>query len=309
MNNKVLIIGSMALDTVETPFGRVEDAVGGAGVYAATAASLPAPGRLGGVIGDDFPQTALTELEERGVDLTGVQRIPGAQSFRWSGEYHYDMSQADTRDTQLNVFADFDPTLPPQWRDCDYVFLANIQPSLQLKVLQQVNSPMLTMSDTMNLWIETAREELLEVLSRVDVAAMNDAEIRQLTDEPNLAKAAQEVLQMGPQYVLVKKGEYGAALISAQGHFSLPCYPLPTVIDPTGAGDSFAGGFIGFLAWLGQTEEEHLRQAMAIGTVTAAACVEDFSISGLSRLTVSDLYQRYEALREMVEFAACPLEF
>lgn len=307
MNNKVLIVGSMALDTVETPLGRVEDAVGGAGLYAATAASLLAPVCLVGVIGDDFPQEALTELQQRGVDLTGVQQVAGAQSFRWSGEYHYDMNEADTLDTQLNVFADFDPTLPAQCRDCGYVFLANIQPSLQLKVLDQVNSPVLTMSDTMNFWIENARDELLEVLSRVDVAAMNDSEIRQLTGEPNLAKAAEEVLNMGPQYVLLKKGEYGASLVSEQGQFCLPCYPLPTVIDPTGAGDSFAGGFIGFLAWLGQAEEEHLRQAIAIGTVTAAACVEDFSINGLRRLTVSDLYRRYEALREMVRFAECPL--
>lgn len=308
MNNNVLIVGSMALDTVETPFGRVEDAVGGAGVYAATAASLLTPVCLVGIIGDDFPEAALSDLEKRGVDLAGVQRVPGAQSFRWSGEYHYDMGEADTRDTQLNVLADFDPILPVAWQDCGFVFLANIQPSLQLKVLDQVNSPVLTMSDTMNFWIENARDDLLEVLSRVDVAAMNDAEIRQLTGQPNLARAAQEILQMGPQYLVLKKGEYGVSLVSAYGHFSLPCYPLPTVIDPTGAGDSFAGGFIGFLAWLGQVEEEHLRQALAIGTVTASACVEDFSVNGLRRLTVTHLYRRYEALREMVHFAACPLE-
>ncbi len=307
MNNKVLIVGSMALDTVQTPFGRVEDAVGGAGVYAATAASLLAPVCLVGVIGDDFPSEALDDLQERGVDLTGVQQVAEAQSFQWSGQYEYDMGEADTLDTQLNVFADFDPVLPAGWQDCGYVFLANIQPSLQLKVLDQINSPMLTVSDTMNFWIENARDELLEVLSRVDVAAMNDAEIRQLTEEPNLAQAAQQVLGMGPKYVLIKKGEYGAALVARWGQFCLPSYPLPAVIDPTGAGDSFAGGFIGFLAWSGQAEEEQLRQAMAIGTVTASACVEDFSVEGLQRLTVTHLYRRYETLRGMVHFDECPL--
>ena len=302
MNNKVLIVGSLALDTVQTPLGRVADVVGGAGVYAATAASLLAPVCLVGVIGDDFPQTALDKLQQRGVDLDGVQRVAGTQSFRWSGKYEYDMDEADTLDTQLNVFADFDPTLPPHWQDCGYIFLANIQPSLQLKVLDQITAPVLTVCDTMNFWIENARDELLEVLGRVDVAAMNDAEIRQLTHEPNLAKAALEVLAMGPRYVVIKKGEYGASLVSVDNQFCLPCYPLSTVLDPTGAGDSFAGGFIGFLAWCGQPAEEQLRQAIAIGTVTASACVEDFSVGGLQRLTPDVLYQRYEALREMVEF-------
>ncbi len=308
MNNKVLIVGSLALDTVQTPFGRVEDVVGGAGVYAATAASLLAPVCLVGVIGEDFPQPALDQLAQRGVELAGVQQIAGAQSFRWSGKYQYDMGDAETLDTQLNVFADFDPTLPLAWRDCGYVFLANIQPSLQLKVLSQMTTPVLTVCDTMNFWIQNARDELMEVLAQVDVAAMNDAEIRQLTGKPNLAQAAREVLAMGPRYIIIKKGEYGASLISAHNQFSLPCYPLPTVLDPTGAGDSFAGGFIGFLAWCGQIGEEQLRQAVAIGTITASACVEDFSIGALQRLTPDTLYERYQALRGMVDFAALSAE-
>ena len=308
MNNEVLIVGSLALDTIETPFGRVEEAVGGAGLYAATAASLLAPVHLVGVIGDDFPQQALDDLAQRGVILDGVQRIPGGKSFRWAGRYEYDMNQRTTLETQLNVFADFDPVLPGAARQCDYVFLANILPSLQLKVLAQVEQPRLTVCDTMDLWIETARDELLEVLRQVDVAAMNDAELRQLTGEPNLAKAAGEVLEMGPEYIIIKKGEYGAALVSRDGHFALPCYPLPTVLDPTGAGDSFAGGFIGFLAWAGQVGDEQLRQALAIGTVTASACVEDFSVRALRGLTADQLYKRYEALRGMVAFAEIPLE-
>jgi len=267
-----------------------------------TAASLLAPVHLVGVIGEDFPQQALDELRQRGVVLDGVQVITEGRSFRWSGRYEYDMSEAKTLDTQLNVFADFNPLLPKSARRCGYLFLANILPSLQLKVLDQMQQPRLIICDTMNFWIEQAHDEVLEVFRRVDVAAMNDAELRQLTGEPNLAKAAAELLEIGPDYLIIKKGEYGASLVSAEGHFALPCYPLPTVIDPTGAGDSFAGGFIGFLAWAGETSEQQLRQALAIGTVTASACVEDFSINGLRRLTVDDLYSRYQALREMVRF-------
>ena len=308
MNNEVLIVGSLALDTVETPFGRVEEALGGAGVYAATAAGLLAPVHLVGVIGDDFPQEALDNLTQRGVSLEGVEVIKGGKSFRWSGRYEHDMGEASTLDTQLNVFADFDPVLPEAARQCDFVFLANILPSLQLRVLEQVDQPRLTVCDTMNFWIENARDDLLEVLSRVDVAAMNDAELRQLTGQPNLARAAAEVLAMGPKYLIIKKGEYGASLVSYDRHFALPCYPLPTVIDPTGAGDSFAGGFIGFLAWSGGVGDEQLRQALAIGTVTASACVQDFSVDGLCRLTVEELYERFEALRGMVALEEIPRE-
>jgi sugar/nucleoside kinase (ribokinase family) len=255
-----------------------------------------------GVIGDDFPQQALDELRQRGVSLDGVQVVTGGRSFRWSGRYEYDMTEAETLDTQLNVFADFDPVLPESARHCGYVFLANILPSLQLKVLDQVQQPRLTICDTMNFWIEQARDEVLEVFRRVDVATMNDAELRQLTGEPNLAKAATQLLEIGPDYLIIKKGEYGASLIWDEGHFALPCYPLPTVVDPTGAGDSFAGGLIGFLSWTGGISEQQLRQALAIGTVTASACVEDFSINALRKLTVDSLYKRYEALHEMVRF-------
>ena len=306
MSSPVLIVGSVALDSVETPFGKVERAIGGAGTYASVAASLLAPVRLVGIIGDDFPQDALDMLAARGVDLQGVERVAGGKSFHWSGRYHDDMNTRDTVATELNVFADFNPRLPEGYRETPYVFLANIQPSLQLSVLDQIKSPRFVMLDTMDLWIEGAREELLQLMGRVDLALMNDAEARQLTGTPNLAKAADEVLKLGPKYVVIKKGEYGASLVSAEGHFSLPCYPLPDVRDPTGAGDSFAGGLIGLMAWLGATDEVALRQALACGTVLASACVQDFSISALQRLTVDDLYERYEELRKMVEFDQLP---
>lgn len=306
MSSPVLIVGSVAFDSVETPFGKVDHAIGGAGMYSATAASLLAPVRLVAVIGEDFPAQAIAELNARGVDTEGVQRVPGGKSFYWAGRYEYDMSSAITLDTQLNVFADFNPVLPESYRDSEYVFLANIQPELQLSVLDQVTSPRFVMCDTMNFWITGARESLLQVLSRVDMALLNDAEVRQLTGTPNLARAAQEILDLGPRYLVIKKGEYGASLVSREAQFSLPCYPLPDVVDPTGAGDSFAGGFIGLLAWLDATDPEALRQALACGTVCASACVQDFSLAGLHRLTVDELYRRYEQLRGMTQFCDLP---
>ena len=305
--SSVLIVGSLALDSVTTPFGCREDAWGGAGLYAAAAASLLAPVHLVGVIGDDFPQGALDALAERGVNLAGVEQVPGGESFRWAGEYNYAMDTATTLDTQLNVFADFDPQVPESAREAEFVFLANITPSLQLQVLDQMAGPELVLCDTMNFWIESAREDLLSVLHRVDGAALNDSEIRQLTGTPNLCQAAEQVLEMGPRFVLLKKGEYGASLITREGHFALPCYPLPNVFDPTGAGDSFAGGFIGFLTWLGRSDDDALRQALTIGTVTASACVEAFSWDALLKLTDEGLYARYEELREMVRLEPCPL--
>ncbi|NLO72973.1 MAG: sugar kinase [candidate division WS1 bacterium] len=303
----VLIVGSLALDSVTTPFGDREESWGGAALYSAAAASLLSPVHLVGVIGEDFPAAALEVLAARGVSLDGVQSVPGGKSFRWAGEYTYAMDAATTLDTQLNVFADFNPHVPTSARGAEFVFLANITPVLQLQVLDQMTSPRLVLCDTMNYWIENAREDLLRVLARVDGAAMNDAEVRQLTGTPNLCRAAAEILSLGPRFLLLKKGEYGASLITRQGHFALPSYPLPNVLDPTGAGDSFAGGFIGFLAWVGSTEEATLRQALAIGTVTASACVEAFSWDALLQLTDQDLYSRYEELREMVRLEPCPL--
>jgi len=308
MCSPVLIVGSIALDSVETPFGKVDNAIGGAGVYAATSASLFAPVRLVGVIGDDFPQEALDDLAGRGVDLGGVVKVPGGKTFRWAGSYEYAMAEAQTHDTQLNVFGEFNPVLPEGWGDTRYVFLANILPSVQSAVLDQVGGACFVMCDTMNLWIQTTRDDLLKVLARVDLALMNDAEVRQLTGTPNLAKAALQILDLGPKYVVIKKGEYGASLISREGHFSLPCYPLSTVVDPTGAGDSFAGGLIGYLASCDNCAESDLRRAMAIGTIMASACVEEFSLAGLRAMTAARVTQRYRDLRGIVHFEELGME-
>ncbi len=306
MSSPVLIVGSIALDSVETPFGKLERAIGGAGTYSSFAASLVAPVRLVGVIGEDFPRETLDLLQARGVDLEGVETVPGGKSFHWAGRYEYDMGSAQTLDTQLNVFGDFDPKIPAGYRDTPYVFLANIQPSLQLSVLDQISDPRLVFCDTMNFWIESAKDDLLRVLERVDVALLNDAEARQLTGTPNLAVAAQKVLDIGPRFVVIKKGEYGATLVSREGQFSLPCYPLATVKDPTGAGDSFAGGMIGYMAWRESDSEDDLRQALACGTCCASACVQDFSLKGLEKLTVDELYCRYDDLQSMVQFDKLP---
>lgn len=299
---EVLIVGSMALDTVETPFGKAENIVGGAGVFGSIAASFFAPVNLIGVVGDDYPQESLDFLTERGVCLDGVRVVPGGKTFHWEGRYEYDMSAAETIDTQLGVFDDFNPQVPESYHHSRYVFLANILPSVQLGVIEQVGEGCFVMADTMNFWIERARQDLYKVLERVDLMLLNDAEVRQLTGEPNLARAAQEVLKMGPRYVVIKKGEYGATLVSEAGSFTLPCYPLQSVLDPTGAGDSFAGGFIGYLAWAGQCEDPDLRQATAVGTVMASRCVESFGLDSLAATTTRDIYDRYFDLRGMVEF-------
>lgn len=306
MAEPVLIVGSMALDDIETPFGAAKNAVGGAATYAAFAASLLAPVRLTGVVGDDFPSSALADLSARGVDLAGVQVISGGRSFRWGGRYDFDMNIRETLFTDLGVFADFSPVLPPAWLDTPFVFLANIQPQLQHAVLDQIRTPRFVMADTMNLWIETERAALLNLLRRVDVFLLNDAELRQLAGEHNLAAAAAKVLEMGPRYVVVKKGEYGAALVWRSGHFAVPALPLPDVVDPTGAGDTFAGGMVGMLAWLGETSEPALRQALVVGTAAASLCVQDFGIEALKRVTVAQLYERYETLRAITTFAPCP---
>lgn len=303
----VLIVGSLALDTIETPFGRVDNTVGGAGIYAGLAASLLAPVRLVGAVGDDFPQEMLSTLAQRGVDLEGVTIVEGGRSFRWGGRYYFDMHTRETLFTELGVFADFDPRIPEQWRSTEYVFLANIQPGLQISVLDQVAPPRFVVADTMNFWIERDRDQLLTLLGRIDLLLVNDAEARQLSGEANLCTAASTILGLGPRYVVIKKGEYGASLVSRAGHFALPAMPLPDVTDPTGAGDTFAGGMIGMLAWLDDTSEEALRQALAVGTAVASVCVQDFGVEALRKLSLEMLYERYESLRAMTTFAPCPL--
>jgi len=297
-----LIVGSIALDSVETPFGKVDNALGGAASYASCVASLFAPVRLIGVVGEDFPQEQLDALAERGVDTSHVERVEGGRSFRWAGRYVHDMSQAETLDTQLNVFADFRPEIPPEWRDTEIVFLANIHPALQRCVLEQCGGAQLTIADTMNFWIQGERDELLEVLRRVDVALLNDAEVRQLTGEPALIPAGRDALALGPRYVVIKKGVHGATLLSADSLFSVPSYPVAEVRDPTGAGDSFAGGIAGFLAATEDVREPNLRRALAVGAVMASFACEDFSLRGLWDVTKHDVRQRYDELRQIALF-------
>lgn len=300
----ILIVGSMALDSVRTPIGEVRDALGGAADYSSVAAAFFAPVQLVGVVGDDFPREHLDFLASRNIDLAGVQTIAGGKTFRWAGYYDFDLNIAHTLDTQLNVFADFQPTLPEAYKQAKYVFLANIDPELQLQVLSQVSAPKLTVCDTMNFWIEGKREALLEVLKRVDIAFMNDAEARQLTGQLSVIKAAKALQQIGPKTVIIKKGEHGALLFSGNDHFAAPSYPLEDIADPTGAGDSFAGGFIGYVAAQDDTSTATFRKAVVCGSVMASFNVEDFSLNRLRSLTQDDIAARYRAFKEIAYFEA-----
>ena len=302
----VLVIGSIALDTLETPFGKADEQLGGAGSYFSLAASVLAPVQLVGVVGADMPEQHLDTLRGQGVDLEGVQRVENGKTFRWSGRYEYDMNVAHTLDTQLNVFADFRPNLPETYRETEYVYLANITPSLQLDVLEQVKSPTFIGLDSMNFWIgnpETKRD-LTEVIRRVTAVFMNDAEIRQYTGKYNLFEAARDILALGPQVVLMKKGEHGAVAVSREGVFVAAAYPLETVKDPTGAGDSFAGGFMGQLAHSGDPSWTGIKRAIIFGSVIASFAVETFGTEGLLRMTRDAIEERYELLRLSTTFEA-----
>ncbi len=304
MSKQVLIVGSMALDSVRTPVGNVQDALGGAADYSSVAAAFFAPIQLVGVVGDDFPQEHLDFLASRQIDLAGVQVIPGGKTFRWAGYYDFDLNIAHTLDTQLNVFADFQPALPDAYKAAEYVFLANIDPELQLQVLSQVQKPKLTVCDTMNFWIDGKRDALIEVLKRVDIAFMNDAEARQLTGKLSVVKAAKALMEMGPKTVIIKKGEHGALLFSGDAHFAAPSYPLEDIADPTGAGDSFAGGFIGYVASQDDLSFATYRKAVIYGSVMASYNVEDFSLNRMRTLTPEDIASRYRAFREIAFFEA-----
>ena len=299
---QVLIVGSVALDTVSTPFGTASEALGGAATYAGVAASFYAPVRLVAVIGEDFPPEHLDRLAARGIDLQGLRRQAG-RTFRWAGYYEYDMSQAHTVSTQLNVFEGFSPQIPESYRDTPYVFLANIDPDLQLRVLSQMRQPRLTICDTMDYWIAGKRDQLLAVLSRVDIALMNDAEARQLCGTPSLVSAARQLLALGPSTVIIKKGEHGAVMFTPDSHFSAPGYPLEEVRDPTGAGDSFAGGLIGYLAYTDDPTEDNLRKAVIYGSVMASFNVEDFSLNRFWSLRAEGIVNRYREFSEITRFA------
>jgi sugar/nucleoside kinase (ribokinase family) len=303
----ILCVGTVGLDTVETPFGRVEEALGGSAAYFAAAASaLGAPVQLVSVVGGDFPPEHRDLLATK-ADIEGLETLPG-RCFRWSGRYHFDMNQRDTLETQLNVLAEFNPKLPERYSDAEYVFLANVDPVLQLRVLEQSRGPKLTMLDSMNFWISSARDALTEVIRRVDIVMMNEEEVRQYADTPNLLRGARQVVGLGPKTLIIKKGEYGAVLFQrdeAAGRdvfFYCPAYPLEDVKDPTGAGDSFAGGFLGYLAGAGETTMAHLRRALVFGSAVASFTVEDFSVSRLVALTQEELRRRYRDFRELTYF-------
>jgi sugar/nucleoside kinase (ribokinase family) len=301
----VLIVGSVAIDSVKTPLGEVDDVLGGAAVYSSVAASFFAPVGIVGVVGEDFPPEHLDFLRSRGVDLHGLQVQPG-KTFRWKGFYDFDVNQAHSLETHLNVFEQFRPTIPDAYRDAPYVFLANIDPELQLEVLNQVRQPKLTLCDTMNFWIEGKRDALLRVLERVDVAFMNDAEARQLCGTFSLVKAARQIMSLGPKTVVIKKGEHGAVMFTEDSHFSAPSFPLEEVRDPTGAGDTFEGGFIGYVAMKDDIREANLRKAVVHGSVLASYNVEDFSLGRMRTLTRDEIEDRYQEFRRIAFFEALP---
>lgn len=298
---EVLVVGSVALDTVKTPYGERTDGLGGSATFFAAAASLFAPVRVVGVVGEDFPMDQLRFLQTRSVDLTGLQITQG-RTFRWIGQYGMDPNARQTLDTQLNVFADFRPILPEAYRDTGYVFLANIDPELQLEVLHQIRSPNVVACDTMNFWIEGARTALMDVLRAVQIVILNDAEVRQLAEDPHLIRAARKVLGTGPKVVIVKKGEHGAFMMFEDRFFTVSAFPTDSVVDPTGAGDAFAGGFMGYLARAGSLEEGILRRAMVYGSAVASFAVEQFSVERLKTLTFPEIVERCQALRRMTAF-------
>ena len=308
----ILVVGSVALDSIQTPFGRVREALGGAATYFSTVASLYDQVHLVGVVGSDFPQEHIDFLVQRGVDIRGLQVAQG-KTFRWSGRYDYDLNRCETLATELNVFANFRPVLPEDYRDSEYVFLANIDPELQMSVLDQVRSPRLIALDTMNYWIDYKREALTEALKRVDIVLMNEAEARQYGQTFSLIRAAHKILDLGPKALVVKKGEYGAVLMANGGDltrsfFFAPAFPLEKIADPTGAGDTFAGGFIGYLARTKQgAENMAIRQAIVHGTIVASFTVEGFSLERLRTLSLDDIRGRYEAFKRFTSFEApCP---
>ena len=298
----LLVVGSVALDSVETPFGKAEDVLGGSATFFSASASHFSPVQLVGVVGDDYPVTQLDALAKRGVDLAGLERAPG-RSFRWRGRYRHDLNSAETLETHLGVFSHFDPKIPRQFRNARFVFLGNIDPRLQLSVLKQVEQkPDFVACDTMNFWIESRRPDLLALLAHVDVLMVNDGEARQLTDQANLLKAARWILERGPRYVVIKKGEHGAYMFHGRHVFFAPAFPLEEVFDPTGAGDAFAGGFMGYLARAGKIDQEHLRRAVVYGSAMGSFAVEKFSIQRLVELEMAEIVARVKEFRQLVAF-------
>lgn len=299
----ILVVGSVAYDTVETPFGQAKEVLGGSATYFSASASFFTKVKVVAVVGEDFRDDELDFLKVRDVDLGGLERVKG-KTFRWSGHYDYDLHEAHTLDTQLNVFENFAPKIPEEYRDSDYIFLGNIDPELQIEVLDQIKKPKLVACDTMNFWIENKPEELKNILKRVDIVTINDMEARELTGQPLLVRAAREIMELGPRCVVIKRGEHGSLLFSlGSGIFAAPAYPLEEVFDPTGAGDSFAGGFMGYLA---QKKKDisagRMKRAVVYGNTMASFTVQEFSLNRLKELTPPEIENRFKAFKELTHF-------
>jgi len=300
--NSVLIVGSIGLDSLKTPFGERENVLGGSVSYASVASSLFCPVNVVGIIGKDFPQEYINLLQSRNIDLEGLE-VSDQGTFKWKGYYEYDMNQAHTVETQLNAFANFNPTIPESYKHSQFVFLANIHPSLQLNVLNQIENPVFTICDTMNLWISNTKQELTEVMKRVNLVLLNEGEARQFCETPNIIAAAKQVLELGPEYVIIKKGEHGALLFDKYGNiFSAPAFPLESIKDPTGAGDTFAGGLIGYLAQCGEINDKNLRKAVIAGSALASFTAEEFGLEKLKEVRIDDLYERYSQFKNLTSF-------
>ena len=298
----LLVVGSVALDSVQTPTAQRDDVLGGSAVYFSYAASYFTSVRLVGVVGDDWPPQHTELLNQRKIDTTGLQVLEGAKTFRWKGKYLDNMNDRETLEVHLNVFGEFDPVLPEDYRQCQYPFLANGAPQVQMKVLDQLPGALLTVADTMDLWIREEHDELLKLLGRIDGLVLNDSEAKLLTGEENLVLAGHRVREMGPKFVIIKKGEHGAMFFSEHETYVLPAFPTPDVVDPTGAGDSFAGGLMGYLAETGDFEPKTLKKAMAFGIIVASFNVEDFSLDRMTKIERDDLQLRLEQYEKMLSF-------
>lgn len=300
----LIVVGTMAFDAIETPFGKTDKIIGGSATYAAYAAShFVKPIQQISIVGSDFPEDEMEMLRSRGVNLEGVEIVANKKSFFWSGRYHLDMNTRDTLITDLNVLADFNPKIPASYQGAEFLMLGNLMPKLQLQVIDQLEKrPRLIIMDTMNFWMETAMDDLLEVITRVDVLLVNDSEARQLSGEFSLVKAARKILDMGPQYLIIKKGEHGALLFNENNVFYAPALPLEDVFDPTGAGDSFAGGFIGHIAKTRDASFENLKTGIIVGSAMASFCVEKFGPSRLQEITQEEINDRIGAFVDLVNF-------
>ncbi len=299
----ILVVGSVAIDDIETPFGKADDVLGGSAVYIAVAASyFTTPVRLVGVVGGDYPRHAIDFMNERGIDLEGLEVVTDGKTFRWRGRYHYDLNHRDTLALNLNVFEKFDPKIPESYKKTKYICLGNIDPVLQRRVLEQVIKPKFVVGDTMNFWIETKREELLKAIPMFDAFILNDSEARLLSNEPNLLRAARKIREMGAKTLIIKKGEHGALLFHEDQIFSAPAYPLEDIFDPTGAGDTFAAGFTAWLAKTDDLSHENFKRAVIYGSTMASFCVEKISLDGLRNLSYLKIQDRFREFKKLSLF-------